>query len=616
LTASHREPDRVIEAALGNMARAMGAERATLWQRHGDSDEFTKSHRWLAEGVAAPPDSTAGVALPWIYTQLAAGAVVRFDDYTELPPEAAADMDALRSLDVQAAVIVPLKVSEAVVGALSFANSREAKDWPEGLVPRVQLLGEVFAAVLARRAAERREQEAMAQAAHAARVGTMGVVVASLVHELTQPITAGLANAETAVELVAASSPDIDELRATAADILADARRAGDLIQQLRRFLRRGEAERVEFEFRTLLNDVLRLARSKSNEMNIDLELDVPDALPSIEGDRIQLQQVLLNLLLNAFDAVALNERGARRVVVRARQSGAGVVVEVIDSGRGMDEPTLEHIFEPFFTTKSRGMGLGLSISRTIVAAHGGTLAAQSAPGRGTAVRFELPLKPPGQIRPSPQVQPQATESATVYVIDDDPSMRRAVERHLEGTYRVETFSSARAFLELEPQGVACIVSDVGMPGLNGLELQETLARADRQLPIVFISGLNDVPITAQAMKAGAVNFLAKPFSRSDLLASVAEALARSRETDAARRERATLESLQASLTPREREVFALVAAGLLNKVIADRLGTAEATVKIHRGRVMGKLGAASVADLVRMAERLGVTPASASLLG
>jgi FixJ family two-component response regulator/signal transduction histidine kinase len=511
-------------------------------------------------------------------------------------------------------VAVPLAVGGSVVGALSFGMVRGDHEWPADLVGRVRLVGEVFAGVIARREAERREFQAQAEAAHAARVGTMGVVVASLVHELTQPITAGLANAETAVELVAAPVPDIEELRATATDILADARRAGELIQQLRRFLRRGEAERTEFELGPLIDDVLRLARSKANELNIEVTSELPDALPAIEGDRIQLQQVLLNLLLNAFDAVAQNEPAARRVAVRTVAASGGVSVEVRDSGRGMDEPTLARIFEPFFTTKPRGMGLGLSISRTILEAHGGTLSAQSAPGRGTSVRFELPLRPPGQVRPAPQEQAPMDKGSIVYVIDDDPSMRRAVERHLEGSYRVETFPSAQAFLELAPpDGIACIVSDVAMPGLNGLELQETLARAERPLPIVFISGLNDVPITAQAMKAGAVNFLAKPFSRSDLLAAVTEALAQCREVNTARLERAALVSLHTSLTPREREVFALVAAGLLNKTIADRLGTAEATVKIHRGRVMEKLGVASVADLVRMAERLGVTPVSAA---
>jgi FixJ family two-component response regulator len=146
------------------------------------------------------------------------------------------------------------------------------------------------------------------------------------------------------------------------------------------------------------------------------------------------------------------------------------------------------------------------------------------------------------------------------------------------------------------------------MPGLSGLDLQASLTEAQRDLPIVFISGHGDVAVTAQAMKAGAVNFLAKPFGRQDLLNAVAEALARDRARDGDRRERAGLQARYDSLTRREREVLALVAAGLLNKVIADRLGAAEATVKIHRGRVMEKMGAASVADLVRMVERLRLT--------
>jgi FixJ family two-component response regulator len=150
------------------------------------------------------------------------------------------------------------------------------------------------------------------------------------------------------------------------------------------------------------------------------------------------------------------------------------------------------------------------------------------------------------------------------------------------------------------------------MPGLSGLDLQASLARGGSDLPMVFISGHGDVPTTVHAMKAGAVSFLAKPFTKDELLAAVAEALARSRERESARAEGAELRSRYASLTPREREVFALVAAGLLNKVVADRLGIAEKTVKIHRGRVMEKLAADSVAALVRMAERLGTRTAGA----
>ena len=611
LTAPRAEQDRVIEAGLRDMARVFGAERATLWQRVEDSSGFKKTHRWVADGVPKLPDSVAAVVTPWISAQLVAGSVVRFARHADLPPEAAGDLPGLRSLYIRAAVIVPLAVSGAVVGALSFATTHADHEWPDALIPRARLFGEVFAGALAREAAERREQEAQAQAAHAARVGTMGVFAASLVHELTQPLAASLANAETVVEFLATPSPDLQELRATAADIVADDRRAGELIQQLRRFLRRGEVERTELDLRQLVDEVLRLGGSEAAEKGVAVSIDIPDALPRIVGDRVQLQQVILNLLLNAFDAVAANEPGARSVAVCARPTASGVGVEVIDSGCGMDEPTLARIFAPFFTTKTRGMGLGLSISRTIVSSHSGTLTVRSNPGHGTAFRIELPLRPPAEARPPRREAARATGSGTVFVIDDDPSMRRAVERQLQGAgYRLETFASAQAYLDRAPHaGVACIVSDVRMPGLSGLDLQASLAQADRDLPIVFISGHGDVSITAHAMKAGAVNFLAKPFIRSELLAAVAEALARCRELDAARRERAELQARYESLTPREREVFALVAAGLLNKLIADRLGAAEATIKIHRGRVMEKMGAGSVADLVKMAERLGLEP-------
>jgi FixJ family two-component response regulator len=151
------------------------------------------------------------------------------------------------------------------------------------------------------------------------------------------------------------------------------------------------------------------------------------------------------------------------------------------------------------------------------------------------------------------------------------------------------------------------------MPGLSGLDLQASLARGRSDLPMVFISGHGDVPTTVHAMKAGAVSFLAKPFTKDELLAAVAEALARSRAQETAKEEGAALHARYASLTPREREVFTLVAAGLLNKLVADRLGIAEKTVKIHRGRVMEKLAARSVVDLVRMAARLGAQRAPAS---
>jgi len=207
-----------------------------------------------------------------------------------------------------------------------------------------------------------------------------------------------------------------------------------------------------------------------------------------------------------------------------------------------------------------------------------------------------------------------ASPDAIVFVVDDDPSLRRALSRRLRAAgLQVETFASAREYLDRRARAeVGCIVTDLCMPGLSGLELQASLARENRPLPMVFVSGHGDVRTTVHAMKAGAVTFLPKPFTDGEILAAVGEALARSVELASAHRDSASLNARYQSLTAREREVFALVAAGLLNKLVADRLGIAEKTVKIHRGRVMEKMGASSVADLVRMAERLALPPAGA----
>jgi signal transduction histidine kinase len=402
LTAASGEMDAVIDRSLREMAQVLGAERATLWGRVAGKGEFRKTHRWLAEGVPVPPSTTGSAALPWISRQIIAGALVRFVRLEELPPEAAADLPMLRELAIRSMILVPLVTPSEVVGALSFATVHEERGWPEALVPRVKLLGEVFASVLARNESERREAEATAQAIHAARVGTMGAFTASLAHELTQPLAAIQSNAETAARLLNLPTPDLDELRSTLQDIVADDRRAADLIHKLRRYLRKGEAERQALDLRAALTEAIRFVNSAAADQGIELWVDAGNGL-RIDGDPVQIQQVLVNLMLNAFDAVASRDSGARQVTVIARQEPSGVSVEVTDSGTGMSDNTLMQIFQPFFTTKPGGMGLGLSISRSIVEAHGGALTARSTPDRGTTFRIEFPAMPSGHSRPSRQ---------------------------------------------------------------------------------------------------------------------------------------------------------------------------------------------------------------------
>lgn len=196
-----------------------------------------------------------------------------------------------------------------------------------------------------------------------------------------------------------------------------------------------------------------------------------------------------------------------------------------------------------------------------------------------------------------------------VFVIDDDESVRRALERLLRSDgLQVETFSAAGDFIGRPlPDRPACVILDLRMPGLSGLEAQDSLARAGREIPIIFISGYADVPSSVRALKAGAFDFLQKPFSDQHLLDVVHEALERDRVERRQRAERAAVRERFATLTPRERDVLHLVLKGLLNKQIAAELGISEKTVKFHRGRVMDKTQAGSVAELVRQAEKIGL---------
>jgi FixJ family two-component response regulator len=200
-------------------------------------------------------------------------------------------------------------------------------------------------------------------------------------------------------------------------------------------------------------------------------------------------------------------------------------------------------------------------------------------------------------------------EAPIVFVVDDDRSLRTSTERLLRSLgFAVQTFASAQEFLAHgRPDGPACLLLDVRMPGVSGLDLQRELAQSGVQIPIVFMTGHGDIPMTVRAMKAGAVEFLTKPVRKQALIDAIRAAVERDRVSHAERRDARALRERYEQLTPREREVMTLIVAGLLNKQVAYELATAERTIKFHRAHIMQKMGAESLAALVRMAAQLGL---------
>ncbi len=202
-------------------------------------------------------------------------------------------------------------------------------------------------------------------------------------------------------------------------------------------------------------------------------------------------------------------------------------------------------------------------------------------------------------------------KSTIVFVIDDDPAVRKSLSRLLRSVgHKVETFSSAEEFLGREHfDGIGCIILDVQMPGLSGMDLQVELSKTEYSMPIVFITGHGDIPMSVEAMKQGAVHFLTKPFDDDELFRAIGEAIEKDRKAKAKQTEVQDICRRVSLLTPREYEILRYIITGMLNKQIAFRLNIAEKTVKIHRGRIMEKLYVDSVAELVRLAEKTGIEP-------
>ena len=243
-----------------------------------------------------------------------------------------------------------------------------------------------------RKNAEEALRKTQVELAHVTRVMTMGELVASIAHEVNQPLGAIVTNGHACVRLLSREAPDLEKTREIIERMIGDGMRASEVIKRIRDLLHKAPSEKVPLNINETIQEVIALVGSDVLRSQVKLRAELATDLPPVVGDRIQLQQVILNLILNAKDAMSAIQAPSHDMLIKSRKSGAGeVVVAVRDSGAGLDPNDADRIFEPFFTTKSKGMGLGLSISRTIIEAHGGTLCAVSNEHRGATVQFTLP---------------------------------------------------------------------------------------------------------------------------------------------------------------------------------------------------------------------------------
>ena len=243
-----------------------------------------------------------------------------------------------------------------------------------------------------RKRAEEAYSKAQAELAHITRVMTMGELAASIAHEVNQPLSGIVINGNTCLRWLAANPPNLDEAREAARRIVRDGKRAGDVIARIRALATKSSSNKERVNINEAIQDVVGLTRDEVRRKNVALKTELAEGLPPVMGDRVQLQQVLLNLIMNGVDAMSTLEGRPRELVIKAQNDEGGQVrVEVRDSGVGLDEESTQKIFDPFYSTKPAGMGMGLSISRSIIQNHGGRIWATPNDGPGTTFHFTVP---------------------------------------------------------------------------------------------------------------------------------------------------------------------------------------------------------------------------------
>ncbi len=381
-----------IASSLRQITSFLDLDHCTLFKHSEDRSQILATHVCAKAGVRPPADTLPIELFPWTTTKILEGDMLVFTDPADLPDEAALERRYFEKEGISAGILVPLMISDSTPGVIAFTKLHSPQQWPTLIIERLRLVAEIFSNALMRKQAQLEAQRHRAELAHVARVASLGELSASLAHELGQPLTAILSNAQAARRFLSGSSADLQEVRGILEDIIEDDRRAGYIIHRLRNLMSGGEQKLTALDINELIQAVVELTRGDAIAKHVSLVLELASGLPPVMGDTIHVQQVVLNLILNGTDAMAEIEPQFRKLIISTSQPDSGaVMVSVRDMGTGVDEQNLEDIFDAFHTTKPEGMGMGLSICRSIIKSHGGRLWAENNLDRGATFSFTLP---------------------------------------------------------------------------------------------------------------------------------------------------------------------------------------------------------------------------------
>jgi PAS domain S-box-containing protein len=390
--------DEAIEKTQRLIVETLGLDRSTLWQVAEGRPGMILTHCWQRPGwPALPPRFETEGKLPWAHAKVARGESFWFTSIDDLPPEAARDLESFRIHGPKSNVTIPLVANGQVFGALAFATLAKERRWRKDEIAELKMVAQIIANVLGRQRAEERAEQLRTEIAHSTRATMLGEMAAALAHELNQPLTAILSNAQAARRFIADGAIETDELRAILDDIIRDDKRAGGVIHNLRRMLNNTPAVAEACSVNELVCEVAVFLNGEMLSEKIELRQALAPALPRVRMAPVELQQVLVNLLLNAAQAMKHTPRDRRQIDIETGGGEGIVTVSVRDHGCGIPREQMSKVFEPFHTTKSAGLGMGLAICRRLIEAHGGRIEASNHEAGGANFWFSLPalVEPP-----------------------------------------------------------------------------------------------------------------------------------------------------------------------------------------------------------------------------